>query len=51
MEDYFVEEDPHKRDSIAAHQLSVFGQYQKPREKPVRLSEVKDMSEEMKKFI
>jgi hypothetical protein len=31
MTDYFAEENPIKRDAIAAHQLSVLGQYQNPR--------------------
>jgi hypothetical protein len=44
--DFFAEENPHKRDAIAAHQFSILGQYQNLREKPLRLSDVKDMFEE-----
>jgi len=43
MDDYFAEESPTKRDAIAAHQLSVPGQYQNPREKKLRLSDVREM--------
>ena len=32
MEAYFAEEDRHKRDEIAAHQLKVLQRYQKPRD-------------------
>ena len=48
MRDYFSEEDNTKRDAIAAHQLSVLSQHQGPREKPLRLSDVKAMFLEMK---
>lgn len=43
MEDYFTEQDPTRRDAIAVHQLDVLKQYQGPREKPLRLSDVKRM--------
>lgn len=43
MRDYFNEEDPHKRDAIAAHQLSILSEFQAPRERPLRLSDVKRM--------
>lgn len=43
MNDYFVEANPIKRDAIAAHQLSVLRDYQGPREKKLRLEDVKRM--------
>lgn len=43
MNDYFAEENPIKRDAIAAHQLAVLKDYQEPRAKPLRLSDVKRM--------
>jgi hypothetical protein len=48
MKDYFAKESPTKRDAIAAHQLSILGQYQNPREEPLRLSDVKQMFELMR---
>lgn len=48
MNDYFAEEDMHKRDAIAAHQLSVLGQYQNPRDGKLRLDDIKEMFEQMK---
>jgi hypothetical protein len=48
MSDYFAEDDPIKRDAIAAHQLGVLKDYQGPREKKLRLSDVKDMFRQMK---
>jgi hypothetical protein len=48
MNDYFTESDKTKRDAIAAHQLSALQQYQGPREKKLRLSDVKEMFLEMK---
>jgi hypothetical protein len=48
MKDHFAEEDPTKRDAIAAHQLSVLRQYQGPRDKKLRLDDVKEMFEQMK---
>jgi hypothetical protein len=50
MQDYFAETDPHKRDAIAAHQLSVLGQYQDSRDGKLRLSDVKAMFEQMKNY-
>ncbi len=41
MKDYFAEEDGTKRDAIAAHQLKILSSYQNPRERPLRLSDVK----------
>ena len=48
MQDYFVEHDPHKRDAIASHQLSILKSHQGSREKPLRLSDVKQMFEQMR---
>jgi hypothetical protein len=47
----FAEGDQNKRDAIAAHQLSVLSQYQGPREKALRLSDVKAMFREMKGIV
>ena len=44
--DYFAESDPHRRDAIAAHQLSIMRSYQGSREKPLLLSDVKAMFEQ-----
>jgi hypothetical protein len=49
--DFFAEEDATRRDTIAAHQLSVLRDYQGPREKPLRLSDVKAMFEQMKSIV
>lgn len=51
MRDYFAEENPAKQDAIAAHQLSVLGQYQNPRDGKLRLSDVKEMFREMKGIV
>jgi hypothetical protein len=51
MRAFFAEEDATKRDAIAAHQLSVLRDYQAPREKPLRLSDVKAMFEQMKGIV
>jgi hypothetical protein len=48
MDDYFAEEDPTRRDAIAAHQLSVLRDYQGPRDKPLKLSDVKRMFVQMR---
>jgi hypothetical protein len=48
MKDYFAEEDKHKQDAIAAHQLSVMNQYRGQRDKPLRLSDIKDIFRELK---
>jgi hypothetical protein len=45
---YFDEKDQIKRDVIAVKQLHVLKQHQGPREKPLRLSDVKAMFVEMK---
>jgi hypothetical protein len=41
MEAYFAEEDGYRRDAIAARQLFVLRKIQGPRERPLRLSDVK----------
>jgi hypothetical protein len=51
MRDYFTEEDKHKQDAIAAHQLSVLQQYQNPREKKLRLDDIKGMFEAMRNLV
>ena len=51
MRDYYAETDRNKQDAIAAHQLSVLSQYQNPREKPLRLPDIKAMFAAMKDVI
>jgi hypothetical protein len=41
--DFLAETDPIKADGIAARQLQALRQYQGPREKKLRLSDVKEM--------
>jgi hypothetical protein len=48
---YFAEEDPNKRDVIAVRQLHALKEHQGPREKPLRLSDVKAMFAEMKGIV
>jgi hypothetical protein len=48
MNEYFAEEDPTKREAIAAHQLSILGQYQNPRDGKLSLSDVKEMFSTMR---
>jgi hypothetical protein len=45
---YFAEPNAVKRDEIAAHQLHVLRAYQRPREKKLRLSDVKEIFEQMR---
>jgi hypothetical protein len=51
MRAYFAELDGHKRDEIAARQLHALRQHQPQREKKLRLSDVKEMFEEMRGYI
>ena len=48
MKAFFAEEDGHKRDAIAVRQLRALQEHQGPREKPLRLSDVKQMFLQMK---
>jgi hypothetical protein len=48
MRAFFAETDGHKRDAIAVRQLHALKEHQGPREKPLRLSNVKQMFREMK---
>jgi hypothetical protein len=48
MQAYFADENQHKQDLIAVRQLHALKQYQGPREKPLRLSDVKAMFRQMK---
>jgi hypothetical protein len=48
MRAYYAEEDGHKRDAIAVRQLHALKVHQGPREKALRLSDVKQMFREMK---
>jgi hypothetical protein len=48
---YWAEGDGHKRDDIAMRQLHSLKEHQSPRDKPLRLSDVKAMFVEMKGVI
>ena len=48
MRAYFAEENPIKREGIAVRQLRALREHQGPREKKLRLSDVKEMFEQMK---
>jgi lipase chaperone LimK len=48
MKAFFAEENRYKQDEIAARQLHILKQYQGPREKKLRLSDVKAMFYEMR---
>jgi hypothetical protein len=48
MRAYFAEENPIKRDGIAVRQLRALRDHQGPREKKLRLSDVKEMFAQMK---
>jgi hypothetical protein len=48
MQAYFTEEDGLKRDVIAVRQLNTLKELQGPHEKKLRLSDVKEMFEQMK---
>ena len=51
MRAFFSEEDATKRDVIAVRQLHALKEHQGPREKPLRLSDVKQMFREMKGIV
>ena len=48
MHAFFAEKASIKRDAIAARQMSALRQYQQPREKPVRIPDVKEMFLQMR---
>jgi hypothetical protein len=48
MRAYFADENRYKQDEIALRQLHALKEHQGPREKPLRLSDVKAMFAEMK---
>ena len=48
MRAYFAEENPIKREGIAVRQLRALREHQGPREKKLRLSDVKEMFEQMR---
>jgi hypothetical protein len=48
MRAYRIEPNGHKRDEIAAWQLSILRGYQRPREKKLTLSDLKEMFERMR---
>ncbi len=48
MRAFFAEEDKHKQDEIAARQLSALNEYRGRQDKPLRLSDVKEMFRQMK---
>jgi hypothetical protein len=49
MRAFFAEENPIQRDGIAVRQLRALREHQGPREKKLRLSDVRAMFEQMKK--
>ena len=51
MREFFAEENGHKRDEIAARQLSALNQSRGRREKPLRLPDTKQMFEQMKGIV
>ena len=51
MKSFFAEEDKHRQDLIAVRQLNALKDHQGPREKPLRLSDVKRMFLEMKGIV
>ena len=51
MRAFFAEEDATKHDVIAVRQLHSLKEHQEPREKPLRLSDVKQMFREMKGIV
>ena len=50
MKAFFAEDDRLKRDAIAVRQLHALKEHQGPREKPLRLSDIREMFEELKDF-
>jgi hypothetical protein len=48
MHAFFAETDPIKRDAIAAEQMTVLQKYQGPREKPLRIIDVREMFLQMR---
>ena len=48
MRTYFAEENPIKRDGIGVRQLRALREHQGPREKKLRLSDVKELFAQMK---
>jgi hypothetical protein len=51
MNDYFAEEDPTKRDAIAAHQLDILKSHQGAREKELRLSNISETFVKMREHL
>jgi hypothetical protein len=47
MKAFFAEENRYKQDEIAVRQLHALKEHQSPRDKPLRLSDVKAMFVEM----
>ncbi len=47
MHAFYAEPNPTKRDEIAGRQMHALREYQGPREKPVRIPDVKDMFRQM----
>jgi hypothetical protein len=48
MKAYFAEENRYKQDEIAARQLSALNEYRGRQDRPLRLSDVKEMFRQMK---
>jgi hypothetical protein len=51
MEAYFAESNPLKRERIALRQLHILRAHRRPRDSKLRLSEVKQLFEQMHDFI
>jgi hypothetical protein len=51
MRAYFAEEPGAKRDAIAVHQLRALQEFQGPREKRLRLDDIKTMFAELKGIV
>jgi hypothetical protein len=48
MRAFHREPNPIKRDEIAARQLHALGEYRRPRDRKLRLSDVKELFEQMR---
>lgn len=51
MRAFYAEEDATKQDLIAVHQLNALREHLRPRDKKLRLEDVKEMFEQMKQLL
>jgi lipase chaperone LimK len=51
MKAFFAEENRYRQDEIASRRLHALKEHQRPRERPLRLSDVKQMFLEMKGIV